>query len=292
LYKKTEEFRIGETWWNGNKTKLEQAQLDYESRKSKYVECKMPIYGNETCVQIMDKERANRLAEIQEKERKNNNTKVDSIDQYLYEILPKRLEEGKKKLEFYRGLLNEGRMKVDRVTNYLWTVLNCLFVIGGMFGALISRLFMERFGRKQSILFHYLFGILGALLTIIAPYVKSPGCLLFSRLFYGIQGGMSCSMVPTYLAEVSPAALRGQTGVINQLLITFGILFGQLLCFKEILGNESTWNFLLAIPGILAIFAGLALLLFFPETPRNLLIKNRDEPSAALGKMIRKFALK
>jgi MFS family permease len=108
---------------------------------------------------------------------------------------------------------------------------------------------------------------------------------LFSRFLYGIQGGMSCSMIPTYLAEVSPASLRGQAGVINQLLITFGILFGQLLCFKEILGNESTWNFLLAIPGILAVFGGLALLLFFPDTPRNLLIKNRDEAAAVFGKM-------
>ena len=48
---------------------------------------------------------------------------------------------------------------------------------------------------------------------------------------------MSCSLVPIYLNEISPAGLRGQIGVIPQLYITFGILIGQLFGFDQILGK-------------------------------------------------------
>lgn len=47
---------------------------------------------------------------------------------------------------------------------------------------------------------------------------------------------MSCSLIPTYLAEISPSGLRGQTGVIHQLFITIGILVAQTLGFRQVLG--------------------------------------------------------
>lgn len=47
---------------------------------------------------------------------------------------------------------------------------------------------------------------------------------------------MSCSLIPTYLSEISPLSLRGRTGVIHQLGITIGILIAQLFGLREILG--------------------------------------------------------
>jgi MFS family permease len=97
-------------------------------------------------------------------------------------------------------------------------------VIGGMVGAFTSKYVLDKMGRKKGILFHNLFSTLGSILALFSFFFKSPITLLFGRLFFGIQGGMSCALIPTYVNEISPANLRGQTGVLHQLLITFGIL--------------------------------------------------------------------
>ena len=91
---------------------------------------------------------------------------------------------------------------------------------------------------------------------------------------------MSCGLIPTYLSEISPAGLRGATGVIHQLFVTIGILVSQTLGFRQLLGVASSWHFLLAIPLIPGVLGSLVLLLFFSETPRALLINNKDEDSA------------
>lgn len=125
-----------------------------------------------------------------------------------------------------------------------------------------------------------LFSVIGAVLVLIAPYVNSPVCVIVSRFVYGIQGGMSCGLIPTYLSEISPSTLRGATGVIHQLCLTIGILVAQTLGFEQLLGVESLWHFLLAIPIVPSILGAICLLLFFPESPRALLINKRDEDAA------------
>ena len=175
--------------------------------------------------------------------------------------------------------------KVENVNTLLWTAANTLFVIGGMVGAITSKYVAEFFGRKKGILFHYIFILLGALLVVIAPYVNSPECVIISRFLFGIQGGMCCGLIPTYLSEVSPVDLRGATGVLHQLCVTVGILVAQLLGFRQLMGVESMWHFLLAIPIIPSLIGGLALLLFFSETPRALLTTNKDEDTARAGKL-------
>lgn len=169
---------------------------------------------------------------------------------------------------------------VDEWISHLWTITTAMFVVGGMIGAFTSKNILDGLGRRNGIVFHYIFTIAGSVLVIIAPYVRSPTCVIVSRFFFGIQGGMSCGLIPTYLSEISPAALRGATGVIHQLCLTIGILVAQTLGFRQILGVESYWHFLLGIPIIPAILGGVCLLLFFTESPRALLINKRDENAA------------
>jgi MFS family permease len=156
-------------------------------------------------------------------------------------------------------------------------------VVGGMIGAFTSKYVAEYFGRKKGILFHYIFVVAGSILVIIAPYVKSPECVIVSRFLFGVQGGMCCGLIPTYLSEISPVALRGATGVMHQLCVTIGILIAQLLGFRQLMGIASLWHFLLGLPIVPAILGGLALTLFFSETPRALLTTNKDEDAARAG---------
>ena len=136
---------------------------------------------------------------------------------------------------------------------------------------------MDKAGRKAGIFMHHLFGITGGALALVAFFFHSPVSLMVSRFLFGVQGGMSCTLVPTYLAEISPAALRGRTGVIHQLCITVGILIAQLFGLRQILGCLDLWGYLIAIPLIPALIGSISLLLFLPESPRALISKNRDE---------------
>ena len=176
----------------------------------------------------------------------------------------------------------EMKLEVDAWNTLLWTVTNVLFVIGGMIGAFGSKYVQDKLGRKNGILFHHLFSIIGSILVIISPYVNSPECIIISRFFFGIQGGMSCSLIPTYNNEISPAALRGAVGVIHQLGITVGILVSQTLGFRQILGTPGLWNILLGIPIIPGVLGFIMMWLLCPETPRALLLHNRDADQARI----------
>lgn len=48
-----------------------------------------------------------------------------------------------------------------------------------------------------------------------------------------------------YISEIAPLNLRGGLGTVNQLGVTVGILFSQILGIQEILGTESGWPLLL-----------------------------------------------
>ena len=169
---------------------------------------------------------------------------------------------------------------VEKAETFLWTITTAAFVVGGIIGAFTSKFAADFFGRKKGIIFHYIFTIAGAILTGIAPSVNSPECITISRLLYGIQGGLSCGLIPAYLTEISPVNLRGATGVFHQLGITIGIAASQILGFRQLLGKPRLWPILLAIPAIPAAVGGICLLLCFPETPSALLIDIKDENSA------------
>jgi MFS family permease len=263
-HEKYELFHESEEWLIGNETKFENGILDIESKKSEYLFCGFSF--DTACTDRIEEEKQKKEAEYQKKYNM-------SIDQFLI-CASAKLKSSRKLLEEKRILLNAGTEKVNRITEHLWTFLNCLFVLGGIYGAFKSKGTLDYFGRKNGLLFHYGFTILGSISVFVSPVIKSPLVLGLSRLLFGIQGAMSCSLVPIYLNEISPACLRGQIGVAPQIFITFGILIGQLFGFDQILGSSGLWNYLLALPIIPALIGSLLLLVFFPETPKALYINN------------------
>ena len=67
------------------------------------------------------------------------------------------------------------------------------FIIGGLVGALTSKYVLDYFGRKNGIVFHYLFAILGAVCMFLPPYLGmskfGPVLIKIGRYLQGIQGG-------------------------------------------------------------------------------------------------------
>ena len=90
-------------------------------------------------------------------------------------------------------------------------------------------------------------------------------------------------LVPRYLTEISPVALRRATVLFHQLFIAIGILTSQILGVREILGTNKSWHLLLSAPIVSAAIGSLLLLAFLNETPKGLLNAG-DEQTARIGK--------
>jgi len=97
------------------------------------------------------------------------------------------------------------------------------------------------------------------------------------RFLIGVFVGLSSGISPMYIIEISPKSARGMIGVLNQLLVTVGILIAQLTAFDFVFGDE--WLKVFMTPSLLSVLQ-LALLWYMPESPKYLLMKKDDEAGA------------
>lgn len=107
--------------------------------------------------------------------------------------------------------------------------------------------------------------------------------LAAGRLLTGLTIGVFSSTVPMYVAELSPAALRGSLVTVNQVCICTGILLGY--AAGAALGNQWRWQFAAGIP--LAALLFFAFILVTPYSPRWLMTKGREEEARAVLMTIR-----
>jgi len=117
------------------------------------------------------------------------------------------------------------------------------------------------------------------------------------RILGGVAVGAASVLAPAYIAEVSPAAMRGRLGSLQQLAIVTGIFVALLAAYgiaqaaggsadnEAWLGYEGwRWMFWSEIPA--ALLYGVCSLII-PESPRYLVAKRRDaEAEAVLRRVI------
>ncbi|KAM8939540.1 solute carrier family 2, facilitated glucose transporter member 9 [Pelodytes ibericus] len=173
----------------------------------------------------------------------------------------------------------------DTIT-ILWSVTVSIFAIGGLVGALVVIPLVNLLGRKGTLLLNNLFAIVAALLMSLAQIAGVPEMIIVGRFIMGIDGGIALSTLPMYLNEISPKHIRGSLGQITAILICVGVFTGQTLGLPEIFGSESRWPFLFGFILIPAAIQ-LAILPFFPESPRYLLLEKQDTKKAE--KALRSF---
>jgi sugar porter (SP) family MFS transporter len=105
-----------------------------------------------------------------------------------------------------------------------WAMSSAL--IGCLFGAMISGYLTERFGRKIPLI-----GA-AALFTIAAIGTGAANqftMFIIFRLIGGLGIGLASALSPMYIAEISPASMRGRLVSVNQLTIVVGILAAQVI---------------------------------------------------------------
>lgn len=149
---------------------------------------------------------------------------------------------------------------------------------GAVLGAVLCGRLADVVGRKKVILLSSVIFILGALLSGFAP---NANMLLGARFFLGIAIGISSFAVPLYIAEISPARIRGKLVSMFQLMITIGIMLAYFTDLAFALpegdpGYNDSWRpmFYAGVIPALVMFLGM---IFLPETPRWLISKGREK---------------
>ncbi|XP_072306226.1 solute carrier family 2, facilitated glucose transporter member 5-like [Eucyclogobius newberryi] len=179
-------------------------------------------------------------------------------------------------LERYNEPMEESFLTV------LWSLSVSMYPLGGFFGSLMVAPLVNKLGRKGTLLFNNIFSIVPAVMMGVSEISKSYEIIILARFIVGICAGLSSTVVPMYLGELSPKNLRGAICIVPELFITLGILSAQVLGIRSILGNNTGWTLMLGLTGIPAAIE-LLLLPFFPESPRYLLIQRGDEKNARKG---------
>ena len=176
-----------------------------------------------------------------------------------------------------------------------WVMSSAL--IGCLVGALVSGFLSDRLGRKKPLI------LAAALFTISAIGTGAVSAItpfVLYRLLGGLGIGIASALSPMYIAEISPAEIRGRLVSVNQLTIVIGILAAQITNFliadkipdkatEEFItqswNGQMGWRIMFWAETIPAL-AFLILAFLIPESPRYLVkTGNHNGAKAVLMKI-------
>ncbi len=131
----------------------------------------------------------------------------------------------------------------------------------------------DRFGRRAILRAAAVVFTVSALVSALAT---SFSMLIAGRLLSGVGVGAALVVAPMYIAELSPAAVRGRMVSFNQLFIVLGIsaAFLSNYCILQIAPAQWNWRWMLGI-GALPSSIYFAMLWAVPESPRWLALHGR-----------------
>jgi len=161
-------------------------------------------------------------------------------------------------------------------------MINGLFGIGAMLGALTNSIMADKLGRRMCLATSSTSFIIGASIQVASVSMQM---MWGGRFVGGIGIGMLSMCVPVYIAEASPEHTRGQLSTLWQLTTTIGILLAS-ACNLGL--EQLDWGWRLSYGGNM-IFAAILLVstLALPESPRWLASKERYEELRAVLAQIR-----
>lgn len=159
-------------------------------------------------------------------------------------------------------------------------LLATMAVIGQIAGAFGAGVLADAIGRKKSTILivvgYATFALLGAV-SVSVPM------LLVARLLIGVTVGVTVVVVPVYVAELAPAAVRGSLVAAYQVATVCGIILGFLTGYS--LAGLHGWRWMLGLAAVPALLL-LPLVLRMPDTARWYLLKGRvDEARRAIARV-------
>ncbi|MBS1805182.1 MAG: sugar porter family MFS transporter [Acidobacteria bacterium] len=157
-----------------------------------------------------------------------------------------------------------------------WAFSSLLF--GCALGCVIAGRLTDRWGRKNMLLLIALLFACTSIETALAPGFTA---FVTARFLAGLAVGGVSLLSPMYVAEVSPAGMRGRLGTTYQMSIIVGILISYALNYllRNTGGNNWRWMFLTGVvpSAVFFLFVYIA-----PETPRFLVMRGRERDALAV----------
>ncbi|MGM9812315.1 MAG: sugar porter family MFS transporter [Muribaculaceae bacterium] len=159
-------------------------------------------------------------------------------------------------------------------------------LVGCLFGAMVAGALADRYGRKPLLIVAAFLFTLSAVATGLANDFVT---FNVARLLGGVGIGVASALSPLYIAEISPAAVRGKLVSLNQMTIVLGILGAQVVNWllaedipagftsDDILrswNGQMGWRWMFWAEALPA-FAFLVLAFVIPESPRWQTIKGK-----------------
>ncbi|EXJ93636.1 hypothetical protein A1O1_02028 [Capronia coronata CBS 617.96] len=159
-----------------------------------------------------------------------------------------------------------------------------LFSAGAIFGGLFVGWFSDAHGRKKSLLSAAVINIVGGALQAGSVHV---GMFIVARFITGFAAAMLVALVPVYIAEVAPPAIRGLLVGQHGAFFLVGYTVAAWVAVGSFYSANASfnWRFPLSLQALWPL-----LLCFFvywlPESPRWLVSKGRpDEAWKILAKL-------
>jgi len=153
--------------------------------------------------------------------------------------------------------------------------------VGCIAGTLLTGYFTDRFGRKLPLI---LAAGIFTVSSVLMGWAPTHGQLVLWRIIAGIGVGAASMLSPLYIAEVSPAAIRGRMVSVNQLTVVIGILLAYLSNYL-LADLHDNWRWMFTSGAVPAVLFFICVFLV-PESPRWLLSKGyADRARAVLQKI-------
>jgi SP family xylose:H+ symportor-like MFS transporter len=159
-------------------------------------------------------------------------------------------------------------------------------LIGCIIGGAISGFISNNIGRKNGLIIAALAFLISSIGTWKPDVFNFFGVhtvysFVIYRILAGIGVGIASMISPMYIAEIAPAKIRGRLVSFNQFAIIFGMLviyFVNYFIAKQ--GDEQWlttegWRWMF-FSGVIPSSLFFILLFFVPETPRYLVLKNKE----------------
>ena len=127
--------------------------------------------------------------------------------------------------------------KAFHLTLFQESLLVSFFLVGTIVGAFGGGALADLIGRKRTLLAMAFIFLASALCLAFAEGIRT---IYIGRIFSGIAVGIASSVVPLYIAEISPVEKRGAYVCISQVMITLGVLVSFLVSW--FLWGKGDWR--------------------------------------------------
>lgn len=145
--------------------------------------------------------------------------------------------------------------------------------LGCIAGCLMAGNLSDRYGRKPGLM---LAALIFALSSLGMAFSSDLQIFIIMRFAAGLGVGMASILSPMYIAEVSPASIRGRNVAINQLTIVIGILVTNLVNYTLSDNGPEAWRWMFGL-GVVPSVLFLIGVVWLPESPRWLIKARRFE---------------